>query len=107
MCVTDFRTAPEYMAHRALETGMAKRTPSRSEASDAAATPAPPKGRRVRGTAEKRDMTSGPRPDAIDAGETSASEGTSAGTMASDAADRREWSPSEEEIRIRAYHRYL
>lgn len=107
MCVTDFRTAPEYMAHRALETGMAKRTPSRSEASDATATPTPPKGRRVRGTAEKRDMTSGPRPDAIDAGETSASEGTSAAMMASDAADRSEWSPSEEEIRIRAYHRYL
>jgi DUF2934 family protein len=70
---------------------MAKRRPSRSEASDATATPAPPKGRRMRGTAEKPDMTSGPRPDAIDAGETSASEGT----------------PSEEEIRIRAYHRYL
>lgn len=107
---------------------MAKRTPSRSEAADAATTPAPPKPRRMRGTADKRDMSSGPRPDAVDAGETSASEGASAGTMAtdvsqrssdvtppatdvprrpSDAAQRSDWSPTEEDIRVRAYHRYL
>ena len=90
---------------------MAKRTPPRSEAADATATPAEPKPRRIRGTAEKRDMSSGPRPDAVDAGATSASEGTSGSTDVSqrntDTSQRSDWSPSEEDIRVRAYHRYL
>jgi hypothetical protein len=86
---------------------MAKRTPPRAEAADATATPAPPKPRRMRGPAEKRDAASGPRPDAVDAGETSASAGTPAGTMASDLSASSVSSPSEEDIRTRAYHRYL
>jgi hypothetical protein len=98
---------------------MAKRTPSRSDANDqAAASPAAPKTRRARATnanalvppgapgptdapdirAEAADSSAiavdpGPRPEALDA---LTSESTS---MASE--------PSEHDIRLRAYQRYL
>ena len=98
---------------------MAKRTPSRSEANDTAgATPATPKPRRARATkssapvrpaampasetqairAEADDLSAmmsdpGPRPESLDA---LTSESTS---MASE--------PSEHDIRMRAYQRYL
>lgn len=62
----------------------------------------------MRGPGAKVAMSSGPRPDAVDAGETTASEGTSAGSGSLDmSAPIGDWSPSEEDIRLRAYHRYL
>jgi hypothetical protein len=62
----------------------------------------------MRGPGAKVAMSSGPRPDAVDAGETTASEGTAAGSGSLDmSAPIGDWSPSEEDIRVRAYHRYL
>jgi len=83
---------------------MAKRARPRSEAFDATATPGASKPPRLRATRERRDLASGSRPGAVDAG---APQGTAAGSMASDAVDSGERAPSEEEIRMRAYHRYL
>jgi hypothetical protein len=51
----------------------------------------------MRGPAQKAGPSSGPRPDAVDAGETNTA----------DTAEMGAWSPSEEDIRVRAYHRYL
>ena len=76
----------------------------------------------MRGSGEKVGPSSGPRPDAVDAGETNAAEATSAGTQRSkttasgttrsgsadlSASQMGDWSPSEEDIRVRAYHRFL
>lgn len=76
----------------------------------------------MRGPAEKVGPSSGPRPDAVDAGEANAAEATSAGARRSkttasgtrgsgstdlSASEMGDWSPSEEDIRVRAYHRYL
>src|SRR5437762_2478648 len=79
---------------------MAKRSRQRSEASDATATPTQPKARGQRTIGEPPGL-SGPRPDTIDAGH-SADPGDSASATMDDTAR-----PTEEEIRLRAYHRYL
>jgi len=72
---------------------MAKRRPPRSEAIDASTT-APPKPRRSRGSNDQRGVDPGPRPEALNPADTIGSASTAS-------------EPSEEEIRRRAYQRYL
>lgn len=83
---------------------MAKRNAPRSEAGDAAA-PEAPKTRRARGA---------PAPSRAATSEAMTSESNQADPLASEsmasAAERAEtagYEPNEEEIRLRAYHRYL
>jgi hypothetical protein len=73
---------------------MAKRRPPRSEAIDATTTAAQPKPRRSHGSTDQRNVDPGPRPEALNPTDTIGSASTAS-------------EPSEEEIRRRAYQRYL
>ena len=105
---------------------MAKRTSNRSQASDAAtATPAQPKARRSRGVAAPEADTIGAFPDVErtenddEALNAASGDRQPASAMTSESGTSQPWSPtqttassmasepSDEDIRIRAYHRYL
>jgi hypothetical protein len=85
---------------------MAKETNPRSEAADAVtpATADQPKPRRTRGSTDRRRADPSARPTAEGPADLTAPQSTTPHTMASQSMTSE---PSEEDIRRRAYHRYL